>query len=96
LRVPTGISPKNNQASHFRYKHYGRVVRCGGGFLTYAASEMSTKRYFIDNKDENAKPDGIIDEIIPLAEVEDIGIYMYDINKYVIGCDKPSPNLPHL
>ena len=66
--------------------------------MTYAASEMSTKRYLIDNKDENenSKPDGVIDEIIPLAEVDDIRTYVNDIRKYVIGCDKPYPNLPDI
>jgi hypothetical protein len=51
--------------------------------LTYAASEMSTKRNLTDNKDEdeNSKPDGKIDEIFPHVKVVDIGTYVYDIKK---------------
>ena len=45
----------------FEHEYAFGKLKCGGDILTYAASEMSTKRYFVDNKDEdgNAKPDGI-------------------------------------
>ena len=54
---------------------------------------MSTKRYFIDNKDEteNSKPDGLIDKIIPHVQVDDIRIYAADIKKYVVGCEEMDP-----
>lgn len=82
----------------FEHEYAFAKLKCGRDLLTYAASEMSTKRYLIDNKDENenSKPDGVIDEIIPLAEVDDIRTYVNDIRKYVIGCDKPYPNLPDI
>ena len=52
----------------------------------------------LDNKDEdkNSKPDGKIDEIIPHVKVVDIRFYADDVKKYVFGCDKHSPNLPHI
>ena len=73
-------------------------LKCGRDLLTYAASEMSTKRYFIDNKDEdeNPIPDGLIDKIVPHEKGVDVTTFAYGLKRYVIECDTSRPNLPHI